>query len=349
MNPSWWQDSIAPPSLQHGDLARQRQAKLTKPPGSLGMLEEVACFMAAAQQNPIPQADPVWISIFAADHGVTAENISAFPAVVTGEMIKNFARGGAAINVLANTLGAHLEVIDLGTLHPLTEIPGVQHLNLGPGTTNFRHAPAMTPNQCQQAMAAGRASIERACIQQAKLFIGGDMGIGNTTSASALACALLNLDPADLTGPGTGLSAHGVAHKTRVIADSLAHHRAALTSPWEILRHLGGFEIAALTGAMIRGSQQGLPTLVDGFIVSVAALLAQRLRPECAPWFLYAHRSAEPGHRLVLEALAARPLLSLDMRLGEGSGAAVALPLIRLACALHQAMATFDEAGVSPS
>ncbi len=347
MIPNWLTTPIAPPSFAMHDMARRRQATLTKPPGSLGRLEDLACFLAAAQHGQTPVADHVWISIFAADHGITAENVSAFPAVVTGEMIKNFSRGGAAISVLARTQNAALEVVDLGTVQHLSGISGVQHLGIGPGTANFRYHPAMTHTQCLAALEAGRASAERAHAAKSQLYIGGDMGIGNTTSATALACALLGTDPKTLSGPGTGLSPDGVAHKAFIIAESLKQHKSALTSDIEILRHLGGFEIAALAGAVIACAGQGLPVLVDGFIVSVAVLIAQRLNPGVAPWLLFSHCSAEPGHARVLEALAARPLLSLEMRLGEGSGAAVALPLIRLACALHNSMATFEEAGVS--
>lgn len=345
----WLSVPIPPPQSAYAERARQRQDNLTKPPGSLGRLEELAAFLAAAQGTEQPRIDSIWISVFAGDHGITAENVSAFPAVVTAEMIKNFARGGAAISVLARTLGAHLEVVDLGTIHPLSGLAGVRHVNLGTGTANFRHQPAMCATQCTLALEAGRFSALEAKSRQCQLFIAGEMGIGNTTAASALACALLNLPPSELTGPGTGLSHSGIAHKSNVIQESLLHHKLALTSPFEILRHLGGFEIAALVGALLSAAQQGLPVLVDGFIVSVAALLAQSLNPSVRPWLLFGHTSAEPGHRRVLEALDAQPLLSLGMRLGEGSGAAVAVPLLRLACALHNNMATFSEAAVSQS
>ncbi|MDA8415757.1 MAG: nicotinate-nucleotide--dimethylbenzimidazole phosphoribosyltransferase [Betaproteobacteria bacterium] len=349
MIPDWISIPISPPQSSYADLARQRQNTLTKPPGSLGQLEDLACFMAAAQGTPLPQVDPIWISIFAGDHGITAENISAFPAVVTGEMIKNFSRGGAAISVLARTLGAHLEVVDLGTIQQLSGIPGVRHVNLGPGTANFHHQPAMCTTQCALALEAGRNSARLAKTHLSHLFIAGEMGIGNTTTATALACALLNIAAVDLAGPGTGLPPSGVAHKVKIIEESLIKHKSALTSPFEILRHLGGFEIAALVGALLGCAQEGLPILVDGFIVSVAALLAQSLNPGIRPWLLFGHCSAEPGHRHILDALHAQPLLSLGLRLGEGSGAAIAVPLLRLACTLHQEMATFAEASVSQS
>lgn len=347
MNIEWL--NIPPQSLdeQAAIAARDRQAQLTKPPGALGELENVAIFLAAAQGRERPRADVVWISVFAGDHGIVEESVSAFPQAVTAEMVKNFSRGGAAISVLARALDARLEVIDLGTVVGLSGLPGVTHINLGMGTANFARTAAMSIEQCAQALEAGRQSVERAQREGADLFIGGEMGIGNTTSAAALACALLGELPKRLVGPGTGLDSAGVVRKAEVIAGALTVHRPHLDDPLEALRRLGGFEIAALTGAYLACAQLGLPVLVDGFIATVAALTAERLSPGTANWFLYAHGSAEPGHARLLEALQARPLLSLNMRLGEGSGAAVAVPLLRLACTLHDEMATFAEAAVS--
>jgi len=205
----------------------------------------------------------------------------------------------------------------------------------------------MSDAQLRGALEAGRQSVERAGSGGAQLYIGGDMGIGNTTAAAALACALLSARPEALAGPGTGLDKSGVAHKTSVIRRALEKHSAHLRTPCETLQRLGGFEIAALTGAYIRCAQLGLPALIDGFISSAAALAASRLVPGAQAWWLFAHRSAEPGHAPILAALEAHPLLDLGMRLGEGSGAAVAVPLLRLACVLHSGMATFAEAGVS--
>jgi nicotinate-nucleotide--dimethylbenzimidazole phosphoribosyltransferase len=261
-------------------------------------------------------------------------------------MIKNFVRGGAAISVLARALNATLEVINLGTMGEGV-IAGPYDVRLGAGTGNIVKEPAMTDAQLRGALEAGRQSVERACSHGAQLYIGGDMGIGNTTAAAALACALLSARPEALTGPGTGLDERGVAHKTSVIRRALEKHCAHLRTPRETLQRLGGFEIAALTGAYVRCAQLGLPTLIDGFISSAAALAASRFLPGAQGWWLFAHRSAEPGHAAILTALEARPLLDLGMRLGEGSGAVVAVPLLKLACALHAGMATFAEAGVS--
>jgi nicotinate-nucleotide--dimethylbenzimidazole phosphoribosyltransferase len=238
-------------------------------------------------------------------------------------------------------------VVDLGTVTPSLNLPGVRHLNLGPGTANFVDGPAMTAVQGELALQAGRDSVLRAIAAGAQLFIGGEMGIGNTTAASALACALLECPVAHLTGPGTGLNAAGVSHKAQVIERALAVHQAQRGDPLQTLFNLGGFEIAALVGAYLACAQEGVAVLVDGFICSVAALVAVRLNPACRQWLLFGHRGAEPGHRHVLETLNAEPLLDLGLRLGEGSGAALAVPLLRLACDLHGQMATFAEAAVA--
>lgn len=345
MNQPWYDTPIPAPDGAIWAAAHQRQAQLTKPPGSLGRLEAIGATLAAMQGTQQPCLDKLWITVFAADHGVTVEGISAFPQAVTAEMVRNFARGGAAICVLARAWEARLEVVNLGTVQPLEELPGVLDIRLGPGTANLAQEPAMPPNQLQEALDAGRTAAERAVINGAQLFIGGEMGIGNTTSAAAVACALLDLPAAQLAGPGTGLDAAGLQHKIQVIERALARWRG--DQPLEALQQLGGFEIAALTGAYLRCGQLGLPALVDGFITGVAALAAVRLRPDLRPWLFYAHCSAEPGHRHVLHALDAQPLLDLGLRLGEGSGAAVAAPLLRAAAALHAGMATFAEAGVS--
>ncbi|MDZ7621787.1 MAG: nicotinate-nucleotide--dimethylbenzimidazole phosphoribosyltransferase [Candidatus Competibacteraceae bacterium] len=347
MSHRWFNDPIPIPDAAVGDAARARQAQLTKPPGSLGRLEELGVTLAEMQGTQQPSVDKVWISVFAGDHGVVAEGVSAFPQAVTAEMVRNFARGGAAISVLAREWDARLEVVNVGTVQPLEDLPGVLDARVGPGTANIVHEPAMTAEQLHDALKAGREAAERAAIGGAHLFIGGEMGIGNTTSAAAVACALLGLPAAHLAGPGTGLDLAGVARKALVIERALAQHRS--DQPLLALQRLGGFEIAALTGAYLRCGQLGLPALVDGFITTAAVLVAVRLRPELTPWLFYSHWSAEPGHRRILEALEARPLLDLGMRLGEGSGAAVAMPILRAAAALHARMATFAEAGVSPA
>ncbi|MEQ6342682.1 MAG: nicotinate-nucleotide--dimethylbenzimidazole phosphoribosyltransferase [Gammaproteobacteria bacterium] len=347
MNIEWLYPPCQSLNAAAGSAAQARQMQLTKPPGALGELENLAIRLAAMQGTEQPVVDAVWIAVFAGDHGVAAEGVSAFPQAVTGEMVRNFAHGGAAISVLARTLGADLEVINLGTVNDPGDIANVTRLCLGPGTANFTVEAAMTPAQYAAALHAGRDSAARAKQAGAQLYIGGEMGIGNTTAAAALACALLNETPQHLAGPGTGLDRAGVDHKVEVIQRALTLHADHLADPSEALRRLGGFEIAALAGAYLACAKTGLPILVDGFISSAAALTAERLCPGTAQWFMYAHSSAEPGHTRILTALDAKPLLNLGMRLGEGSGAAMAVPLLRLACALHNGMATFAEAAVS--
>ena len=330
---------------QNGAL--ERQSQLTKPPGSLGRLEQMAVRIAAMQGVARPSAERVHISIFAADHGVAAEGVSAFPQEVTGAMIANFAHGGAAISVLAKSLRAELEVIDVGAIVDPGVLPSVLNRRIAAGTANFAKEQAMSSEQLAEALDAGREAVERAQQRGAEIFIGGEMGIANTTSATAIAAALLELDPVELAGPGTGLDSAGISHKVKVVEKSLQRHKASLSTPLEVLRCVGGFEIVALTGAYIHAAQLGLPVIVDGFICSAAALAAIRLEPSIASWLILSHASAEPGHAAIVAALGDAPIIDLGMRLGEGSGAATIIPLLRLACDLHNGMATFAEAGVS--
>ncbi|SCZ50754.1 nicotinate-nucleotide--dimethylbenzimidazole phosphoribosyltransferase [Thiohalomonas denitrificans] len=346
MHPEWLDVPCAPLDETAEGAARKRQSQLTKPPGSLGQLESIAIELARLQGSPRPGAEKVHIAVFAGDHGVAAEGISLFPQSVTAAMVRNFAAGGTAISVLARELKASLEIINLGTVDDPGSAPGVLDLQLAAGTANFTEEPAMTREQLFRAMNAGRHSAERAHLEKTQLFIGGEMGIGNTTSAAAIAAALLGRSAADLVGPGTGLDPKGVSHKAEVIERAFRLHAPHLKDPLEVLRRLGGFEIAGLAGAFIACAQTGLPVVVDGFIATAAAVTAEQLRPGTVDWLLFSHASAEPGHAAICEALGATPLLDLGMRLGEGSGAAAAVPLIRLACALHNEMATFEEAGL---
>ena len=343
----WMRTSVCHLDLVAEAAARARQDRLTKPHGALGRLEDIAIRLAGMQGRVQPRIERVHIAVFAADHGVAEEGVSAFPQAVTVEMVRNFARGGAAISVLAREIGATLEVVNVGTIGDPGVFENVLDRRVAAGTANFCAAPAMTAAQLQTALAAGHEAAQRAANEGADLFIGGEMGIANTTAASAVACALLDLPGATLAGPGTGVDADGVRHKARTIDRALVMHRDSFSDAFDVLRCVGGFEIAALSGAFLHCAQRGVPALVDGFIATVAALATSRLVPEAGAWFFYAHRSAEPGHRHVMKALAAEPLLDLGMRLGEGSGAALAVPLLKMACALHANMATFADAGVS--
>jgi nicotinate-nucleotide--dimethylbenzimidazole phosphoribosyltransferase len=342
----WLKEKILPPSQDYHQRALKRQSQLTKPPGSLGVLEEIGVRLAAMQGADSPEAEHVWISVFAADHGVAEESVSAFPQSVTAEMVKNFASGGAAISVLARQVNATLEIVDTGILRPVLS-PEIINNRAGAATASFLQQKAMSKVQLNIAMEAGKLAVERALNKGAQIYIGGEMGIGNTTSASACASVILDIDPIDIAGAGTGLDAAGISRKVGLIKQAIKKHSQDLDDPLSVLECLGGFEIAALVGAFLYAAQHQLPVVVDGFIATVASLVVVKIQPEALAWFFYAHCSAEKGHQLILKALSVIPILDLNMRLGEGSGAAVVVPLIRAACALHNQMATFDQAKVS--
>src|SRR5579872_899756 len=347
MLPEWVRQSCADISAAHREIALARQAQLTKPAGSLGRLEHLACELAGLQETEEPRATNVPIVIFAGDHGVVAQGVSAYPQEVTIAMMANFAGGGAAISVLARELGSRLEVVDAGTLAE-TPLPGVVTDKPRRGSRDFSRQAALEVEEVAFAFGCGQRAVERTSVDKPDLLIVGEMGIGNTTAAAAIASALLGASAELMTGSGTGLNVTGRARKARIIAAALSYHGLAKANvpPERVICAVGGLEIAAISGAIIAAAQSRIPVLIDGFIVSVAALLAVRLNPSCRPYLMFSHRSAEQGHRLVLDALDAHPLLDLDLRLGEGSGAALALPILRLACALHHRMATFAEAVV---
>ena len=342
----WLNNKIQQPDPIYYKKASDRQCQLTKPPGSLGTLEAIAIRLASMQQTEQPQLDKIWVSVFAADHGVAEESVSAFPQIVTTEMVKNFAHKGAAVNVLSNYINAEFEVIDVGLANTIDSANVVSN-RAGNGTANFVKQAAMTKEQLAIAINAGKLAVDRAVDSHSQLFIGGEMGIANTSSASAISVALTDLSAEQLTGAGTGLAAEAILHKTQIIKKAITFHQQSLTSPLKILQCLGGFEIASLVAAYISAAQQGLPVLIDGFIASVAALLAVKINSGCAAWFFYGHCSQEKGHRLILEQLKANPLLDLNMRLGEGSGAVTAVPLLQMACKLHNEMATFKQAKIT--
>ncbi len=347
MNEKWYSQPVAPRCEASRLAALERQNRLTKPQGSLGRMEELAIHLAGHQRTERPVLNRVAIIIFAADHGIAAEGVSAFPSEVTGQMLANYVGGGAAISVLARSLGAPLIVVDVGTCSE-REIPQVVHRKIARGTMNFAHGRAMRPEQVEDALGAGAATVETMEFRAQPLVLG-EMGIGNTTSAAAVAAALLGRAPADLVGAGTGVDGATIDRKAALIEAALTRAGCASRAigATEALSLVGGFEIAALAGGMVRAAQLGISVLVDGFIASVAALCAVDLNPEVRSWLIFAHRSHERGHKIVLDELQAKPLLDLGMRLGEGSGAALAVPLLRLACDLHNQMATFEEAAVA--
>jgi nicotinate-nucleotide--dimethylbenzimidazole phosphoribosyltransferase len=332
------------------EAAKQAQISLdnkTKPRGSLGRLEELACRLAAIHGTARPPLPSKAMVIMAADHGVAAEGVSAYPAEVTAQMVRNFARGGAAICVLARQADTALRIVNLGTTHAVEELPGVLERRLGPGTANFTLGPAMTRAQARQALDIG-IQLGRELVRTGFSLLGvGDMGIGNTTASSAVTAVLTGLPPAEVTGRGTGVDDAAWRRKVAVIERGLAVNRPDRSDPLGVLAQVGGFELAGLAGLMLGAAANRLPVVLDGFITGAAALAACRLAPALRPYLIAGHRSVEPGHRAVLTELGLRPLLDLDMRLGEGTGAILAMHLVEAALLLLRDMATFASAGVS--
>ncbi|EPH2735327.1 nicotinate-nucleotide--dimethylbenzimidazole phosphoribosyltransferase [Acinetobacter baumannii] len=345
---NWWLESVQQPNLDAKQQAEQHQLQLTKPTGALGDLEQIAITLASLQSNAHPQVSHPWITIFAGDHGVVEENISAYPQAVTRQMLQNFTTGGAAISVIAKYHQAHLQVIDCGTAGEAYEYAGVERHCIRAGTANFAKQAAMNADECRAALELGKNSVDTAKANGADIYIAGEMGIGNTCSASALACLLLNDTAEQLTGVGTGIGADQLRHKIEVIEKAIElHHKHVIGDVFKTLCAVGGLEIAAIVGAYIRCAQVGLPIIVDGFISTVAALCAVRMNPQVRDWMLFGHQSTEYGHRRILQELNAEPILNMNLRLGEGSGAGTALALVKMACALHNQMATFAQAAVS--
>ncbi len=339
--------AICPLDVQAMEAARHRLLRLTKPPGSLGVLEDLAVQVAGITGQALPSIMKKAILIMAADHGVTAEGVSAYPAEVTGQMVQNFLRGGAAINVLSRQIGAEMVVVDIGVATTVLSHPNLVSRKVAHGTKNIARGPAMIEEEVQQALAVGIDVVETLVAQGVSLLGMGDMGIGNTTAASAVTAALAGLPVALVTGPGTGLDPAGVRHKERVIQQALEINAPDPTDPLDVLAKVGGLEIAGLTGAILRGASLRIPIVIDGFITAAAALIATALSAEVQPYLISGHRSAEPGHRVLLDLLKLRPLFDLEMRLGEGTGAALAMQIVEAAVRLLREMATFEEAHVS--
>ncbi len=317
----------------------------TKPIGALGILEQVALQVALVQQSLSPSLNKPHMLLFAGDHGIVAEAVSPFPQVVTQQMVRNFVGGGAAINVFCRQHGIAIDVIDAGVNGNLDDLP-ITRAKVGMGTRNFLHEPAMTAAECEQAIARG-AMLARARSEAGCNVIGfGEMGIGNTSAATALFSALSGTAVSDCVGRGTGLDESGLAHKTQVLEKALARH-GALTDPFEILCTFGGFEIAMMCGAIMAACEQNMLVMIDGFIASSAAAIAFALEPHARDYCVFSHLSNESGHRRMLDYLQVQPLLSLGLRLGEGSGVAVTYPLIQSAVLFLNEMASFESAGVS--
>ena len=327
--------------------AAQRAFDLkTKPRGSLGVLEEIAVRIAALERVAVPPKRNAAIIVAAADHGVAGEGVSAYPQEVTAQMVANFAAGGAAINVLAREAGARLVVVDAGVAVPC-EQPEVRALRFGPGTASITRGPAMERAVAEAAVEAGSALVAELVREGIGLIAVGEMGIGNSTSASALAAALLPAHATAVCGRGTGLDDAGLARKVAAVEQALSANRVDPGDGIGVLAALGGFEIALLTGVILGCSAARVPVVLDGFITGAAALVAAQVDPASVDAMIASHRSPEPGHALVLDALGLEPLVDMRMRLGEGSGAALALPIIASSLALLNEMASFDDAGVT--
>lgn len=341
--------AITPVDATLFPVAQAHLDNLTKPRGSLGRLEELAARLFAIRGGKAPVVDPARIYVCAGDHGVAAEGVSLFPQEVTRQMVANFLAGGAGINVLADTAGIELRVVDAGCLgEPFPSHPRFAGARVASGTANLAAGPAMSRVTCEKALLLGAALAAEAAASGVMALGTGDMGIANTTPSTALFCAYLGLEPETVTGPGTGLDASGVARKAAVVAKALRLHCETVSSgdPVAILAALGGLEIACLAGLVLGAAAQKLPIAVDGFISTAAYVAARAIAPAVADYACISHASAEPGYAPIMHALGQKPLLDLGLRLGEGTGAALALFLMRAAANVYNDMATFAAAGV---
>lgn len=340
-------DRIEPPDEAAMAAARKRQDELTKPRGSLGVLEELSVKIAGIRRSPLPTLENKAIVVMAADHGVVAEGVSAYPQEVTRQMVANFLDNGAAINVLAAHTGARLVFVDMGVVGGFEPHPSLLCRMIGFGTKNMARGPAMSRQQASEALEAGIAVLEAQLEPGLDIVGTGEMGIGNTTSASAIAAAVTGLPAAELTGAGTGIDQKQLAYKVEVIKRALAVNQLSRDSAVDVLAKVGGFEIGGLAGVILAAAANHVPVVIDGFISGAAALIAVKLSPGVRDYLIASHLSAEAGHRAVLEYLGLTPLLDLKMRLGEGTGAALGISLAEASVKLLKGMSTFGEAGVS--
>ncbi|MEW8547960.1 MAG: nicotinate-nucleotide--dimethylbenzimidazole phosphoribosyltransferase [Candidatus Thiodiazotropha sp.] len=334
-------------SSEYAIRAKRLMDEKTKPIGALGYVEEVACQLAAIQQTIFPSVDTGIAIVFVADHGVAEEGVSAYPTVVTKQMAENFAHGGAAMNIITKSVGLELEIVDVGINSSDIHFDGVLNRRIRQGTRNIAIEPALTIEECSTAFQVGVERINNAANNGFRCIVLGEMGIGNSTSAAALISSLCHKQPKQTVGPGTGVFGPALENKVSVVKKAL--NRACNEDLWSILANLGGLEICALAGAMVAGAAKRIPIIVDGLIASSAALWACRLEPKVRDYLFFGHQSPEPGHAIALQELNATPLLRLDMRLGEGTGAALAYPILLAATRILTQMASFKSAGVSRS
>ena len=339
--------SIEPRSAEWRARAQSHLDQLTKPQGSLGRLEEVAADLVSMQRAAHPSCAGKAVYVFAGDHGVTDEGVSAYPREVTVQMVLNFLHGGAAVNALAKAAGADVVVVDVGVAGELAPAPGLLQANVRRGTRNFAVEPAMTYEETFAAMRVGTRLAQEAARDGRRVLAIGEMGIGNTTSASALTVAITAAEPDEVTGAGTGVDETGRQKKAAVVRRALRLHRLRLGDVAGVLACLGGYEIAAMAGMAIGAARNRIAVVVDGFISTATAAIAFVLAPHTRDYMFAGHASQEPGHRVLLDYLGLKPLLSLDMRLGEGSGAVLAFGILEAAVRVYNEMATFASAGVS--
>jgi nicotinate-nucleotide--dimethylbenzimidazole phosphoribosyltransferase len=327
--------------------ARSRQDMLTKPRGSLGVLEELSVKIAGIRRSPLPSLENKAIVVMAADHGVVAEGVSAYPQEVTRQMVANFLNGNAAINVLARHTGVRLVIVDMGVIGGFEPHPSLLCKMIDFGTKDMTKGPAMSRQQALDTLEAG-ISVVGAQLELGLDIMGtGDMGIGNTTAASAIGAAITGLPAAELTGAGTGISEEQLAHKIEMVNRALEVNQPSPDDAIDILAKVGGFEIGGLTGAILAAAANHVPVVIDGFISGAAALIAVKLAPRVKDYLIASHLSAERGHRAMLDYMGLTPLLKLKMRLGEGTGAALGISLAEASVKILKEMLTFDEAGVS--
>jgi nicotinate-nucleotide--dimethylbenzimidazole phosphoribosyltransferase len=338
--------AIEPLNREAAEQTRQHVDQLTKPLGSLGRLEDLAVELAAMTGETFPVVTPPGVIVFAADHGVAVEGVSAYPQEVTAQMLINLVRGGAGINVFARQISALQQVVDVGVAVEVDE-PGVCKKRIRAGSGNILKEAAMSMEEAQRSIQIGIESAEAIISEGAKVLIVGEVGIGNTTASSALLAALTGADPDEIVGRGTGLTDDGWQRKKAAVREALALHRPDASQPLDVLSKVGGMEIGAMAGAILGAASRRVPVLLDGFIATVAALLAVRISPAAADYLIAGHRSQEPGHAYVLQVLGKEPLIDLNLRLGEGSGAALAFPIVEAAARMVSEMATFASAGVS--
>ncbi len=346
---TWLEQTCAAVTPVDADAAARAQTRLdskTKPRGSLGRLEELACRLAAVYRTADPALPAKAVVVMAADHGVAEEGVSAYPQEVTTQMVKNFLTGGAAINVLARQQGARVIVADLGTKCPV-QLSQVRDCRLGPGTANFTRGPAMSRDMAVRAVEAGIRLAGELVADGIGLVGVGDMGIGNTTASSAMTAVLTGEPPERVTGRGTGIDEQRRRHKVEAIERALRVNRPDPADALDVLAKVGGFEIAGLAGVILGAAAHRVPVLLDGFITGAAALAASGLCSPSRDYLVASHRSVEPGHEAVLRHLGLRPLLDLDLRLGEGTGAVLAMSLAEAALRILREMATFEAAGVT--